>query len=90
MPYTHKAFVVTVIITATAAVLSVGLAVGGSISLSLYEAHQESQRLCDAFSYFIHKPTPPINTPAKQRQQDQYNRLVEFENKLGCHIEAVP
>jgi hypothetical protein len=80
-----KVFLVTVILAAAGAVLSVGLAVGASLYLSVYEAQQGSQRLCNAFGYFIHQPVPPDNTLAKHLQQEQYAKLLTFESKLGCH-----
>lgn len=84
MPYTHKAFLWTAITSALAAVLSVGLAVGASLWLTVQVSHQSTQRICTAFEFFIHKPAPPIDNPLKKRQETQYQNLLIFVHKVGC------
>lgn len=59
-------------------------AVAGSYALSLNVAHNSNERLCHTFEYFIPKPPPPVDTPLKQREETQYQKLVIFERRLGC------
>lgn len=80
MPYTKPAFLVTVI----AAVLSLCLAVGGSVFVSLSVAHTTKEQICGGFSYFIHKPTAPKGSVLYRREALQYRNLQIFKNKIGC------
>lgn len=59
--------------------------VGAGNLWATYAVSQQSvQRVCNGFSFFITKPVPPINTPLKQRQEQQWRRLQVFKDHVGC------
>lgn len=74
-------FILVVVI----ALLSLVLAVGCSVVLSLSVSTQTKQQICNGFAYFIHKPTSPKSTVIGRREALQYRNLQIFESKVGCH-----
>lgn len=84
MPYTHKAFILTVVGGAITLVLSLILSVTMAFWFSYTAAQHNKHALCNAVSVIARKPTAPRDTPLYRRELEGYQSLARFKITYGC------
>jgi hypothetical protein len=67
------------------AILSLILAIGGSVLSSIIVANQTKQSICYGFNSVIKAPTAQPGSILYRREQENYNNLLIFEHRIGCH-----
>lgn len=79
MPYTHKAFTITMVIMVAALIVSVG----SSVTLSLYVAQRSQHEWCSVLLLINNPPRPKSQT---QRADRFYKALHILEREFGCSL----
>lgn len=76
---------VAIVVSFGLVLLAMGAAVAASVIISLTLAHQSHQQICDGFGSFVHRPAAPVGSPLYRREKLNYDNLLKFDRKIGCH-----